>query len=746
MGAITTIARRTFLLGSAAVAGGLAVGYWAYKSPIPNPLTPDLAEGEAALTPYVRIDQSGVTIITPRAEMGQGVHTTLAALVAEELDLPWEQVKVEHGPASTAYFNAAVFDEGVPLPATDTGSVAEGLRGFMAVPAKFMGMQITGGSSSMPDAYVKMRKAGAAVRVLLITAAAAQLKVGADQLKTEGGAVVAPDGTRLAYTALALAAARLAPPADPPLKPREKWTLLGKSLPRTDMTAKCTGTAPFSIDIRLPGMLYAAVRMNPNRGAAMSSFDGAKAEAMPGVKKVMALDNGVAVIATNTWYALKAVQAVDCKWEGAAYGKSTDELFGVVAKSFDKAFLDNTPRKDGDVDKALAGAGVFEAEYRAPYLAHTPMEPLNAAAWLRDGKLEIWAGNQAPTEAVKAAIKITGLKADAIRVHTTFMGGGFGRRAEMDFIKQVVTLAKAMEGTPIKLTWSREEDIQQDVYRPMAMARVRGAVKDGLPTAIDLKVAASSVAESQFGRLGVTMPGPDPTISQASWDQPYGVPNYRVTAYRSPMQLPVSSWRSVGSSQNGFFHESAMDELAHAAGADPMEMRLRLITHEPSRKVLEAVAEMSGWGSPLPQGAGRGVAFVLSFGVPVAEVVEVATTERGLKIVKVFAAADVGVALDPRNVEAQIQSAIAYGLTAAIMGEITVKDGVVEQSNFYNYDALRMHQAPAIDVRILENGEKVRGIGEPGTPPAAPALANAIFAATGQRIRELPLRKSFRFV
>jgi isoquinoline 1-oxidoreductase beta subunit len=325
------------------------------------------------------------------------------------------------------------------------------------------------------------------------------------------------------------------------------------------------------------------------------------------------------------------------------------------------------------------------------------------------------------------------------------MGGGFGRRAELDFIKQAIEIARRVEGKPVKLTWTREEDTTHDFYRPASIARFRGAVSDGRPTAFDLRLASFSVFESQMGRIGLPFMGPDVSIVQSAWDQPYSIPNYRVTGYKTPAMLPVSIWRSVGASQNGFFHESVVDELAHAAGRDPLEMRLSLMTDSASRKVLESVAEMSGWGNAVPKGHGLGVAFVLSFGVPAAEVFEVVETARGIKIVNVWAAVDVGTALDPRNIEAQVQSGIIFGLSAAMTGEITVKDGNVQQSNFHNCPAIRMKQAPPIAVQILENGHKIRGIGEPGLPPAAPALANAIFAATGQRIRELPLNKHIKF-
>jgi len=744
MGRLRTITRRTLLLGSAAITGGVVFGYWKYKQPFDNPLLADLDEGSAALTPYVRIDQAGITIIAPRAEMGQGIHTTLAALVAEELDVSLDDVNVEHGPASKAYFNGVVLEEGVPFAAFDTSKTAERLRALVQVPAKLLPMQLTGGSSSTPDAYVKMRKAGAAARTVLLAAAAQKLGLDKSTLHTDSGFVVAPDGTRTAYTELAVLAADIEPPADPDLKPKSEWKLLGRSLPRVDMLGKCTGTAEYSIDVKLPGMLYATVRMNPAIGGPMNSFDASAAENMPGVKKIVPLDGGVAVVATNTWYALQAAKAIEFDWGDAPYPGSTDGHFAVVEEAF-AGSDDSQLRDDGDVDEILADGVDIEGEYRAPYLAHATMEPLNAVALLKDGRLDVWAGAQNPTQAVKESAAITDLDEQDVHMHTTLMGGGFGRRAEYDFIGTAVHTAKAMPGIPIKMTWSREEDMTHDAYRPLAIARFKAKVADGMPEAFSLDLAAASVIESQYGRIGLWVPGPDISIVQAAWDQPYGIPNYRVTGYRAPVTIQLTSWRSVGASQNGFFHESAIDEIAHAAGADPLRMRLSMLTHEPSRKVLEAVAEMSDWGSEVPVGYGRGVAFVMSFGVPAAEVIEVADTPTGIRIVKAFAAVDVGTALDPRNIEAQVQSGLNFGLAAAITGEITIRDGIVEQSNFHNYDSIRMSQAPPIDVRILENGSRIRGIGEPGTPPAAPALANAIFAATGKRIRELPLRKHVKF-
>ncbi len=746
MGRAATITRRTLLVGTVAVTGGFAVGYWQYKKPHKNPLLANLKDDQFALTPYVQIDQKGVTLITPRAEMGQGIHTTLAALIAEELDVELDAVAVAHGPASKAYYNTAMFEEGVPYAPTDVSDSAERARRFMRIPAKFLAMQVTGGSSSVPDGYFKMRQAGAAARHVLLQAAAELTNVPIEQLSTSNGAVALPDGARLNYSELAQRAAQFEPPQSPTLKPSRDWRLLGRSLPRVDVVAKSTGTAEYSIDVELPGMLYATVLANPHLGAALNSFDASAALAMRGIDSVVDIDNGVAVLATNTWYALKAARAIDVDWADADYPVTHTAMLDEIAASFTEERLDSEFRNDGDVERLFAEADVIDAEYRVPFLAHATMEPMNATAWLQSDRLDVWAGTQFPTQVVEEAEAITGLDAAQIHVHTTLMGGGFGRRSEMDFVKQAIQIAKARPGVPIKTTWSREEDITHDFYRPAAVARFRGAAKDGVVHGFALDAAALSVAESQFGRYGINVPGPDATIVQGAWEQPYAIQNYRVRGYRAPAMLPVSSWRAVGASQNGFFHESAMDELARAAGRDPLELRLDLIDDSPSLQVLEAVASLSNWSGARPEGHGLGIAFVHSFGVPTAEVVEVVVEEDRVRILNVYAAVDVGVALDPRNIEAQVQSGINFGLAAAMHGEVTIEDGEVQQTNFHQYDGLRTQQAPKIHVKILENNPKVRGIGEPGLPPIAPALANAIAAATGRRIRELPLSKFFSFV
>ena len=746
MGKLATIARRSFLIGSTAVVGGVAFGVYKVKKEAPNPLLNELPQGSTALTPYVRIDGQGVTLIAPRAEMGQGIHTTLAALVAEELDVAWDSIRVEHGPPGAAYYNRALVEHNVPFSDLDHSTAAETMRGAMGVVAKLLPMQITGGSSNVADLFDRMRVAGAAARFALVAAAAKKLGLPADQLKTDNGQVLAPDGRRLTYLELAASAAGIDLPASPPLKAREQWRYLGKSMPRVDMVAKCTGTATFGIDVRLPDMVYATVRMNPAKSAALVKFDATTAKAMRGVLKVVELPGGIAAIANNTWRAFQAAQAVQCDWAEPRYPGSTAAMMESIVASMTKKDYDSRLRDDGNIDKALADGTVLEAEYRVPFLAHATMEPMNAVALFKDGKLDIWAGVQNPTSARNLAAKIAGLDVAQVRLHVMLMGGGFGRRLEVDFVLQAAQLAVVMAGKPVKLTWRREEDMAQDFYRPAAVARLRGATVNKQVTTLDVRVASSSVAESNLGRLGLPALGPDRLIIEGAYDQPYGIANYRATGYRTPAGRPVSYTRSVGNSYNGFFIESFIDELAVQAASDPLEMRLSLLTHEPSRQVLKAVATLSGWDKPLAAGRGRGVAFHLCRGVPVAQVVDIIVTKEGVKIDKVFVVVDVGTVLDPRNIEAQVQSGVIFGLSSALFGEITFTKGAAEQSNFHDYPVLRIQQAPQIVVKVLESGGQIRGVGEIGVPPVAPALANAIFNASGKRIRELPLRKHVSFV
>lgn len=749
MANIARIARRTFLIGAGAVAAGLVVGTYLYKRDPANPLRKDLADGSAALNPYVRIDADGITLITPRADKGQGAYSVQAALIAEELDVAWGQFKVDPGPPSAAYYNGVVVAEGMPIAATSDSFMARTGRGAAEVMGKLMGMQLTGGSSTVADAFDRLRVAGAVARQMLLAAAAQQTGIAVAQLKTADGHVLTPDGKRIPYTALAAAAGQLGAPSEVTLKPATEWRLLGKPMQRLDIVPKSTGTATYGIDLRMPGMVYATVRTNPRRDGGIKRFDAKKAEAAKGVLKVVAIAGGVGVIADNTWRAFQAAQLLEIEWGAAPYPPTTQAMFQQAADSFTAKRQDSRAKDEGDVEAALKAAdpkSVLQAEYRVPYLAHAPLEPMNAVVLLKDGRLDVWTGTQVPGFTVIALAALTGLAEDQIHMHVQIMGGSFGRRLEDDFVRQAVELAKAHQGVPIKMTWTREEDMTHDYPRPLFVARARGLGASGQVQAYDLSIASASVSASQFGRLNVPMPGPDIWIVAGAWDQPFAIPNYRVTGYRVPEMVPVSSWRSVGASANGFLHECFLDELIHAAGADPLAERIRLCSHEPSKRVLRAVGEMSGWGKPLPKGSGRGLAFTLSFGVPVAEVVEVTATPNGIRIDKAFVVAEVGQVLDPVNIEAQLTGGLIWGLSHAMLSELTYADGAAEQTNFHTYPSLRLYQAPQVVAKALQTTGQIKGIGEPGVPPAAPALANAIFAATGQRIRELPLRRHITFV
>ncbi|MDB2369062.1 molybdopterin-dependent oxidoreductase [Octadecabacter sp.] len=747
MGRLKTVARRSFLFGSAAVLGGVAFGTYLYKRPVENPLLADLDDGDASMTEYVRITSGGVTLITPRADKGQGAYHVQAALIAEEMDIDLDQVTVDPGPPSPAYYNTAFSEEAPGFMPTDDGLAATAVRTVMDAAIKIMGVQVTGGSTTVPDGWNKLRVAGAVARETLKAAAEAETGVPASDMRTRRGAVILPDGSELAYTALAATAATLDPVRAVKLKDPSDWRYIGKDMQRIDIISKSTGTQNYGIDVALDGMVHATVITNPRKGGEMRSFDASDAQGMRGVIKIVELPNGAGVIANNTWRAFQAAQTIRFDWGDAPYPADQADHWAALEGSFTDDHLDSRYRDDGDVEAALGNAGIIEAEYRAPYLAHAPLEPVNATALITDTRADVWTGTQSPRFAQSAVADITGLDEDDVHIHVQMMGGSFGHRLEIDVVKQVATLAMAMKGTPVKLTDSREEDMAHDYTRQIAMARMRGTVKDGQVDAMDLGIAMPSVIASQMGRLGLSVPGPDAMITAGAWEQPFGIPNYRVSGYRSAPLAPISSWRSVGASTNGFFHDSALDELIHAAGADPLGERIRLAWDENSRAVLEAVAEMSGWDGPdLGPNRGRGVGFCLSFGVPCAEVIEVTNTDRGIVIDKVYAVANVGKIVDPINLSRQMSGGIIWALGHAILAEITHSDGMTDQTNYDSYDAMRIYQVPQIEVRGLELGDHVRGIGEPPVPPAAPALANAIFAATGQRIREMPFSKHIDFV
>ena len=563
MANIARIARRTFLIGTGAIAAGLAVGTYVYKREGTNPLLKDLPDGAATLNPYVRIDASGITLITPRADKGQGAYSVQAALIAEELDLAWGQFKVDPGPPDQVYYNGALMGELVfPVAATSDSFLARSARGMGDVMGKMLSLQLTGGSSTVPDAFDKLRVAGAVARQMLLAAAAQQTGVAVAQLKTADGHVLTPDGQRIPYTALAAAAGKLKAPSEVTLKPASQWRLLGQPLQRLDIVPKSTGTAVYGIDLRMADMVYATVRTNPRRDGGMKRFDATRAEAAKGVLKVVPINGGVGVIANNTWRAFQAARLVEIEWGPAPYPPSSQAMFKVGSESFTAERQDSRHKDEGDVEAALKAADpktVLQAEYRVPYLAHAPLEPMNAVVLLKDGRLDIWTGTQIPGFAVIGAAAVAGLPEDKVHMHVQIMGGSFGRRLEDDYLRQAVELAKVHQGVPIKMTWTREEDMTHDYPRPIVMSRARGLVASGQVQAYDLSVAASSVGVSQMGRQNITTPGPDLSIVAGAWDQPFAIPHYRVTGYRMPAMVPVSSWRSVGASANGFLHDCFLD-------------------------------------------------------------------------------------------------------------------------------------------------------------------------------------------
>ncbi|MCU4653661.1 molybdopterin-dependent oxidoreductase [Roseibacterium sp. SDUM158016] len=742
------IARRTFLIGSAAIAGGVAFGVWQYRRELPNPLEP--GEGQATLNPWILIDQEGVTLIAARAEMGQGVYTTLPALIAEELDVAWEDIRVMHGPAAQAYYNGALMTHALPVNDYERTGFQDAMIEALTILPKTLGLQVTGGSTSTIDAYEKLRMAGATARETLKQAASERLGIPVANLATRDGRVIAPGGIEVPYADLGETAATMDPPRHVPLRPASEWRYLGRAMPRTDMVAKVTGTAEFGIDVRLPGMKFATVRMSPRLGGTMESFDATAALAMPGVERVIDLGTGIAVVATNTWLAFRAADAVEIAWGPAPYPETGEALLDAIRASLDEA-PNSTLRDDGDVDgMEISGDDrVVEAEYTVPWLAHATMEPMNATALFTGDALEIWAGSQSPGFAEKAAAEAVGLDADAVTCHVTYLGGGFGRRGEVDYAVLAARVAAEMPGAPVQVTWSREEDMRHDFYRPAAVARMRGIIRGGFAQALDGKVAAPSVTRQSTKRLsGTAPPGPDKGHVEGMFNQPYAIPNYRVTGHLTDLAVPVGFWRSVGNSFNGFFMESFIDEMARAAGRDPLAFRLDLAEreHAPSAGVLEAVAQMSNWTGSPRRGVGRGVAMTYSFHTPVAVVVEVSDRDGDVSIDKAWVACDVGTALDPDIIRQQMEGGLVYGLSAAAMEEITFADGEVQQWNFPDYDALRIHTCPEIEVRILETQDHLGGVGEPATPPAMPALANAVYDLTGERIRDLPLSRRVRFV
>jgi len=751
MGDLQRLSRRAFIVGSTALAGGIAFGSFSHAQPAAatagaNPLAAGLGPNSVTFNPWVEISPEKITLIAQHADIGQGVGSVQPIMIAEEMDLDPGQFEIRFAGPSPAYFNTGFADELAPFLAADQSHEAEQARAATLEYLRKTGLQMTGGSSTIPDSYEKLRIAGAVARETLKAAAAKRSGVAIADIRTQSGHVILPDGTRIPYVELSAEAAKIPPVLD--AKPRDpsKWRMLGKPMTRLDIRSKATGELKFGIDLKMDGMLFASVKLNPNKGQPLKSFDARKAQSMPGVKKILEIKNGVAVVATNSWYAMKAVEAIDCKWAPSAYPAEQADHWKVLQASFQPKFLGKEWRKIGDIDAGLKGGTLVQAEYRAPYVAHQPLEPLNGIGIVTDAGMEIWVSHQSPQAVQAIAAGAIGLKPEQVTFHNQWAGGSFGHRLEFENVRVLAEIANQMKGTPIKLVFSREEDFLQDIPRQISVARYKGSVKKGKIVAADLKLAATTPLNGLLERMGAPSKDPDAQLAAGLWNVYYDIPHFRATSYEAKGLSPSTTWRSVGASTAGFFTESFIDELLYAARIDPMKGRIEMCAVPTYRKVLETVAEMSNWKGPLGKGKGRGVAFVESFGTPTAEVVEVTMTDRGIRIDKVWVAVDVGKVIDPVNFQNQVQGGVVWGLGHAINCELTYAKGAVQQTNYNHHEAMRLYQCPDIEVRGLENDPKVRGVGEPPVPPAAPALANAIFAATGKRIREMPFNKFIDFV
>ena len=702
-----TTSRRGFLKSGAGAA--LTIGF-------ALPATGWSARLEAA-TPavfapnaWLRLTGDGsVTVMCGSAEMGQGVLTAIPMLLAEELDADWKRVRVQQAPVDQAYNN--------PM----------------------FGMQATGGSTTVRAHWEPLRKAGAAAREMLLTAAAAQWKVPAAECRTEAGQVIHKSGKQLAYGALVPAAMKLAVPAEPTLKDAKDFRILGKRTRRLDTPAKLDGSAKYGIDAQLPGLLVAVMARAPQPGAKPAKVDDSKAKAVKGVQQIITIPHGVAVLAEGYWAAKKGRDALAIDWDlGAAKDLSTAKVSDMLAGGASQA--DAIALDAGNVkDAAANSASTLDASYEAPYLAHACMEPMNCTAWVRGDTVEIWAGTQSQGPNQGILSQVASVTPAKVKINTMLLGGGFGRRFAPDFTIDATLLSK-ISGKPVKLIYSREDDMAAGFYRPASVAKFEAALDaKGQPTMLKCGVGSPSIMAAS-GFMKIPDNGVDSFAMEGIADHPYDIANQRIAYGRTEPGPQVWFWRSVGHSQNIFFIESFIDELAAAAKADPFEYRRALLGKQPRYKgVLELAAQKAGWGSPLPKGVFRGIAVAQSFGSYVAEVAEVSIGADGTpRVHRVVAAVDCGMTVNPQTIERQIEGAIVYGLSAALYGRIGFKDGRVEQGNFNDYPVLRMNEMPKVEVHIVQSSEKPGGIGEPGTPPIAPAVANAIFAATGKRLRHLP--------
>jgi isoquinoline 1-oxidoreductase beta subunit len=707
-----TLHRREFLKKSAVSGAGLMIGFYLPKKFEALAATPE--SGPVAVNAWVRITpDDSVTLIIDKSEMGQGIVTSLAQLLAEELELDWRKIKTEFAPAAPQYFNPV------------------------------FGLQGTGGSTSIRASWGPLTKAGAAAREMLIATAAQRWAVEASTCRAESGGIVhRATKRRLGYGALVEDAAKFPVPEKPTLKDPKDYKFIGKPIKRLDTPSKVNGSAGFGIDVRLPHILHASVARCPVFGGKVKRFDASKAKGVPGVTHIVEISSGVAVVATNTWSAMQGRRALEITWdEGPNSANTTDAIRKLFAERAQQPGA--IARKEGDVEAGLSGAAKkVEAVYEVPFLAHATMEPMNCAADVRADSCDIYAPTQFQTFVQMTGAKITGLKPEQVRVHTTYLGGGFGRRAEQDFIAEAVEASKAA-GAPVQVTWSREDDVQHDYYRPAAYNKLEAGIDaSGWPVAWKNRIVSPSIMSRFFP--GSVKNGIDSSSVEGAANLAYGIPNLFVDYVLTDAGVPVGFWRSVGCSHNGYITESFVDELAKAGGKDPFEFRRKLLAKAPRHLgVLELAASKAGWGTPLPAGRARGIAVVESFASYVAEVAEVSVNRSSgeIKVHRVVCAVDCGRHVNPDTIAAQMEGAIAYGLTAALKGNITINKGRVEQSNFQDYEMLRMNEMPKTEVHIVPSDEPPGGVGEPGTPPIAPAVCNAIFAITGKPIRRLPIRR-----
>jgi len=703
------LSRRGFLQAGAAAGGGLVLS-------LNLPFAAGDAEAADVFAPnaFIRIEPSGQIVLTmPYVEMGQGTYTSIPMLIAEELEVDLKQVRLEHAPPNEKLY-------GNPL---------------------IGGIQATGNSNAIRAAWQPLRQAGATARTMLIAVAAKRWKVDPATCRAQSGEVLHPPTRRsIKYGELLVDAARMPVPKSVVLKRREDFKLIGMPAKRLDTPAKVNGTAVYGIDVRPPGVKIATLAQSPVFGGRLKNVDDTAAKAVKGVRQIVRLDDAVAVVADHMGAAKKGLAALVIEWDGGPHAKlNTQEIVGEL----EKATLNPgaVAQNIGDADKAMASAATkVEATYQVPFLAHATMEPMNCTVHVRKDGCEVWVGNQVLGRAQVAAAKTAGLPLDKVVVHNHLIGGGFGRRLEIDGVVRAVEIAKHVDG-PVKVVWTREEDIQHDMYRPTFFDRLSAGLDEkGAPVAWKHRFAGSSIIARWAPPLFNN--GLDPDTTEGAIDLAYALPSLHVEYARvEPPGIPTAFWRSVGPSHNVFVTESFMDELAAAAKQDPVAYRLALLDKTPRAKaVLALAAEKAGWGQPLPQGVGRGVSVQFVFATYLAQVAEVEVSKDGaVRVQRVVCAVDCGTVVNPDTVRAQIQSAIIFGITAALYGEITLKDGRVEQANFDTYQILRMNEAPAIEVHIVQNFEPPGGMGEAGTSAIVPAVTNAIYAATGKRMRKLPV-------